>query len=148
MAGYSGTPLPKKLGIKDGARVALLNAPPGFARRLEPMPPGVSVSKTLAGATPFDVIVLFAANIKALNAGFTRAAAKLTPAGGLWVGWPKKSSGVRTDVTEPIVREVGLAAGLVDNKVCAIDETWSGLRFVVRVKDRPKSQPARKRRPG
>ena len=137
MAGYSGTPLVRKLGVKPGHRVALLGAPDGFVAALGPLPADVGVQDDLRGEPP-DVIVLFAPDRAALLRGFGGAARRLSPAGGLWVAWPKKASGVATDLTESAVRAVGLGAGLVDNKVCAIDDIWSGLRFVVRVQDRPK----------
>ncbi len=136
MAGYSGTPLPKKLGIKADCRLALVNAPDDFVQALGELPPGV-VPRTMGRGT-YDVIVLFAASAKELARALASARPRLDPDGGLWIAWPKKSSGIRTDVTETEVRGRGLDAGLVDNKVCAIDDTWSGLRFVVRVKDRPK----------
>ncbi len=135
MAGYSGTPLPQKLGIEPGARIALLNAPPGFGGTLGELPEGVAVRCRARG--PFDVIVHFTTSERDLRKRFERLARALEPAGGLWIAWPKRASGVPTDLTDNIVREVGLMAGLVDNKVCAIDETWSGLRFVIRLKDRP-----------
>ena len=136
MAGYSATPLPKKLGIKPDCRLALVNAPGGFAQTLGELPPGVT--PRAMGRGTYDVIVLFAASAEALARALPAARLRLDPAGGLWVAWPKKTSGIRTDITETEVRGRGLDAGLVDNKVCAIDDTWSGLRFVVRLKDRPK----------
>jgi hypothetical protein len=132
MTGYSGTPLPRKLGIKEGHRVLLAGAPDGFD--LGPLP-GVEVHHR-AGRTPYDVIVTFTPDRKALDQRFVPLSARLVSNGGLWVAWPKRSSGLATDLDENIVRDVGLAAGLVDNKVCAIDQTWSGLRFVVRLRDR------------
>ncbi len=138
MAGYSGTPLVKKLGIKPGHRVALLGAPADFPAALEGLPAEVSLQTDLSGE-PLDVIVLFAPDRAGLGRGFARAARRLPPAGGLWVAWPKKASGVPTDLTEPVVQAVGLGAGLVDNKVCAIDDVWAGLRFVIRRHDRPRS---------
>jgi hypothetical protein len=137
MAGYSGTPLPKKLGIKANQRVTLVNAPPSFPSMLEPLPQPVAVSTNLRGRGPFDVIVFFVRDQAALRARFARLTKRLSSAGGLWVAWPKQASGVPTDVTENLARAVGLAAGLVDNKVSAIDDTWSGLRFVYRLIDRP-----------
>jgi hypothetical protein len=134
MAGYSGTPLPKKLGIKEGARVLLRLAPAGFEKTLAPLPPGTKLAS--AGRGPFDVIVFFAANRATFLRELPGAIAKLKPNGGLWLAWPKKSSGMATDLEESFVRNSGLAAGLVDNKICAIDETWSGLRFVYRLRDR------------
>jgi hypothetical protein len=139
MAGYSGTPLPLKLGIKPGARVALLNAPADFDVTLGELPDAVRVRTSLAGKGargPLDVVLHFTTRRADLERRFEALAGALDPAGGLWIVWPKKASGVPTDLTENVIREIGLAAGLVDNKVCAVDETWSGLRFVVRVKDR------------
>jgi hypothetical protein len=136
-AGYSGTPLPKKLGIKAGNRVALLQAPAELHDELVPMPEEVSLFDSLDG-DPFDVILLFVRSHDELNASFSTAASALRSAGGLWVCWPKKASGVVTDLSENGIRAVGLGEGLVDNKVCAVDATWSGLRFVIRLVDRPK----------
>ncbi|SUA44865.1 Putative S-adenosyl-L-methionine-dependent methyltransferase ML2640 [Nocardia africana] len=133
MAGYSGAPLARKLGIRPGSRVLLANAPSGFA--LEPLPEQVCLQRR-AGRGQYDVIVGFCPDYRSLDRGFGMWRARLTLAGGLWVAWPKKSSGVVTDLSDTVVREFGLAAGLVDNKTCAIDETWSGLRFVVRLADR------------
>ena len=127
MAGYSGTPLPRKLGIKDGARVRLAGAPQGFASTL-------GVVERARGEA--DVIVLFSRSAGELSRRFPRLRKALHPSGGLWVAWPKQASGVATDLTENVVREYGLKQGLVDNKVCAIDDTWSGLRFVLRLSDR------------
>ena len=138
MAGYSGTPLPQKLGIKPGHRVAAIRAPRSAHPTIALLASVAPVQLKLAGKDPYDVILLFTDAEVDLAADFSRAAARLKPEGGLWVAWPKKSSGVQTDLTENVVRDIGLANGLVDNKVCAIDETWSGLRFVVRIKDRPK----------
>ena len=140
MAGYSGTPLPRKLGIKAGHLIALINAPDGFQATLSPLPDGVSVCDSLPDAEQADVIVLFTKSLAELRANFKLFAGRLKPDGGLWIGWPKKSSGVATDVSENPVRDIGLAAGLVDNKVCALDDTWSGLRFVYRLADRPKKK--------
>jgi hypothetical protein len=137
MAGYSGTPLVRKLGIKPGHRLALLRAPAdGFADTLGELPADVTLQTDLRGE-PLDVIVLFAPDQAGLRQGFAAAGRRLAATGGLWVAWPKKASGVPTDLTEDVVRRVGLEAGLVDNKVCAIDEVWAGLRFVIRVHDRP-----------
>ncbi len=142
-AGYSGTPLPKKLGIKASHRVALLYEPPAFQTTLGPLPDDVTLLDAV-GEDSLDVILLFVQTQRDLAEQFARAARALQPAGGLWVCWPKKASGVVTDLTENVVRAFGLAKGLVDNKVCAVDETWSGLRFVVRLKDRPRTGRARK----
>jgi len=136
-AGYSGTPLPRKLGIKPGARVALIGAPEGFEAALARLPEGVVVRRRL-GREPFDVIVAFFAERSTLERRLAGLSAALDPAGGLWIAWPKRASRVPTDVTEGAVRDLGLAAGLVDNKVCAIDQVWSGLRFVYRLRDRPR----------
>ena len=134
-AGYSGTPLPRKLGMREGSRVLLVGAPDGFAATLGELPPGVELVQP--GASAVDVAVLFALDAATVDDRFAGLAASLQPAGGLWIAWPKRSSGVASDLDENRVREIGLAAGLVDNKVCAIDATWSGLRFVWRLRDRP-----------
>jgi hypothetical protein len=131
-AGYSGTALPAKLGIKPGHRVLVVAAPAGF--EIGPVD-GVDLHHR-AGRTPYDVILVFCADLRSLERRFAPLAARLVGNGGLWVAWPKRSSGVPTDLDENAVREVGLNAGLVDNKVCAIDATWSGLRFVIRLRDR------------
>lgn len=136
MAGYSGTPLVKKLGIKPGHRVALLNAPDGFDAVLGELPADVTMVRQLRAAC--DVLVFFSKSRTLLQKQFLRLMQFLEPSGGLWIAWPKKASGVATDMTENGIRELALANGLVDNKVCAIDEVWSGLRLVVRLKDRPK----------
>ncbi len=135
MAGYSGTPLAAKLGIKPEARVALVNAPDGFDQVLAPLPPGVTVLRQLRG--PLDVIVAFVTRRAELERRLPALRAALAPAGGLWVAWPKRASKVPTDITEDVIRDVALPTGLVDNKVCAIDETWSGLRLVIRLELRP-----------
>jgi hypothetical protein len=133
MPGYSGTPLPKKLGIKPGFRVCLADAPPEVRSELSAELAGC---ETAGGKTPLDFAMLFTKSKTVLCKEFKRISKLLAPAGMLWVSWPKKSSGVATDVDENTVREVGLAAGLVDVKVCAVTEVWSGLKFVRRVKDR------------
>jgi hypothetical protein len=130
MAGYSGTPLAKKLGIKEGHRVVLLGAPSGFADTLEPLPPVIVVT-SLRGA-PADVVVLFVTKRAQLEGKLDAVRAAMTPSAGFWVAWPKKAAKVATDMTEQVVRDVALPTGLVDNKVCAIDDTWSGLRLVIR----------------
>ena len=140
MAGYSGTPLPKKLGIREGHRVAFIGAPTTFDATLGAPPEGVTVARGVRGVHTFDVIVLFAKAMADLEKRLARSAEALAYDGGLWIAWPKKASGVKTDVTEDRVRARGLAIGLVDNKVCAIDETWSGLRLVYRVENRPKTR--------
>ena len=136
MAGYSGTPLPKKLGMKPEATVILIGAPPDFAGTLGDLPDGLRVKNRLAGSA--DVVVAFFESRRRLEARLERLAAAIYPDGGLWIAWPKRASGVETDITEDVVRELALAGGLVDNKVCAIDATWSGLRLVYRLRDRPK----------
>jgi hypothetical protein len=133
-AGYSGTPLARKLGIKEGSRVTLVNAPDDFVELLAPIPDGVRITRRLGRDA--DVIVAFHTSRAVYEQRFDRLRAAIHDAGGLWIAWPKKASRVVTDLTEDIVREIALAKGLVDNKVCAIDATWSGLRLVVRVKDR------------
>jgi hypothetical protein len=135
-AGYSGTPLAKKLGIREGSRVAAVNAPADFPALLEPMPDGVVLRDRLRG--PLDVIVFFTRSGAELSRRLPALSLALDPAGGLWIAWPKRSSGVETDMTEDVVRDVALPTGLVDNKVCAIDETWSGLRLVIRLENRPR----------
>jgi hypothetical protein len=137
MAGYSGTPLVKKLGIKKGFRVALLGAPDGFRGELEELPDGVSFVTSIQGQ--LDLVLFFAKTRSELTRNFSRLATKFAPAGMLWIAWPKRASGVATDLSDGVVREIGLDAGLVDVKVCAINEIWSGLKFVIRVKDRPKA---------
>jgi hypothetical protein len=136
-AGYSGTPLPQKLGIKEGHQVALLSAPKGFEKTLGALPFGVSVREALKGK-PLDVVVLFVTERKKFEKQLGAVRKQMAPACGFWIAWPKKASGVATDMTENVVREVALPTGLVDNKVCAIDETWSGLRLVIRVELRRK----------
>lgn len=133
MAGYSGTPLARKLGIKAEARVLLAGAPIGF--ELGELPAGVEVHAR-AGKGPYDVIVGFCPDQATLARRFAGWRERLVIDGGLWVAWPKKASGVVTDLGDNAVRAYGLAQGLVDNKTCAIDEVWSGLRFVVRLADR------------
>ena len=127
----------RKLGIKPDARLGLIGAPDGFDATLGELPPGVRIRPRLGGQ-PFDVIVAFIARRSELERRLSALAAALDPAGGLWIAWPKRASGVPTDVTEDVVRDLGLAAGLVDNKVCAVDEVWSGLRLVYRLRDRPR----------
>ena len=134
MAGYSGTPLPKKLGIKEGSRIALVNAPKDFESELGELPDNVEFLKRPTKS--LDIILFFVLTERALAQDFAKLAAKITANGMIWIAWPKKSSGVVTDLSEQRVREIGLNAGLVDVKVCAIDETWSGLKFVYRLKDR------------
>jgi hypothetical protein len=129
-AGYSGTPLPQKLGIKELHKIAIIGSPRGFD--LGTLPAGVTVQRSLAGKAPIDVLVVFVTKRSQLVAQIAACRPRMQPAAGLWIAWPKRASGVATDVTEDTVREVALPTGLVDNKVCAIDEIWSGLRLVIR----------------
>jgi len=133
-AGYSGTPLAKKLGIKPESRVALLSAPEGFEAELEGLPDGVDLRRRLAAGT--DLVVLFTTRRRDLERRFETAARAVHPAGSVWVAWPKRSSGIETDLNENVLRDVCLPHGLVDNKVCAVDDDWSGLRFVWRLENR------------
>lgn len=134
MPGYSGTPLPKKLGIKQGFRVRLIDAPPDVLAELKSTIAGCEGVED--GKVPVEFAMVFSKSGSSLAKEFSRLAKQLTSAGMLWVSWPKKSSGVPTDLDENRVREIGLAAGLVDVKVCAVTEVWSGLKFVRRLKDR------------
>jgi hypothetical protein len=127
MAGYSGTPLSKKLGIVDGSTVALVGAPSGL---LDDLPAGVTVKRQARGKA--DVVVAFFTERRDFERRIDALGRMIFPAGGLWVAWPKKASDVTTTMNENVVRAVALPLGLVDNKVCAIDETWSGLRVVWR----------------
>jgi len=135
MAGYSGTPLARKLGIKQGAAVALLGAPDAFETLLAPLPPAVTVQRDPAvpmNPGTYDVVVGFTTRRDTLAHWIRDVRPALKPAAGLWIAWPKRAARIATEVTEDTVRELALPTGLVDNKVCAIDETWSGLRLVVR----------------
>lgn len=129
MAGYSGKPLVEKLGFEPGDRVVLLGAPAAYPGALGTLPAGVVISRRTG---PADLALLFSRDARDLAKRFAPLAEKLRPGGMLWVAWPKKASGVPTDLSEDVVRRIGLAAGLVDVKVCAIDETWSGLKFLRR----------------
>ncbi len=130
--GYSGTPLPKKLGIKPGVSIALLDAPEGFEHQLKPLPDDVQLSRGLPGGTSAYVILLFARSLADLAEKFPAAASALGKGGRLWIVWPKRTSGIQSDLSERNVREFGLAAGFVDYKISAIDQTWSGLCFARR----------------
>jgi len=134
MAGYSKTPLVKKLGIKEGFKIAILNAPENYAQTLGELPENVIVSDTLGRS--LDFIHFFSTQRDMLAAEFPRLKRMLAPAGILWISWPKRSAKVETDLTEDIIRAIGLDNGLVDVKVAAVDEIWSGLKFVYRLKDR------------
>ncbi len=131
-AGYSGTPLPAKLGIGDGDEVALIGAPGWLEDLLAEVPSVARVHTDLDGDALFDVIVVFASWRAELEAELGRLRDRMAPACGLWIAWPKKAAKVPTDMSDNVVREVALPTGLVDNKVCAIDETWSALRLVIR----------------
>jgi hypothetical protein len=133
-AGYSGTPLIRKLGIRAGDTISLIHAPADYEELVGPLPEGAKVRARLSAGTRF--LHLFCRDRSTLERELTRAKRALAMDGMLWISWPKKTSGVATDVTETIVRETGLAAGLVDVKICAVDETWSGLKFVYRLSDR------------
>ena len=139
MAGYSGTPLAQKLGITTGKTVGILNMPNYYNFDLGELPPGVEVHRT---ELPADVFLIFADRSDEAERGFQRAITYVPPDGAIWVFWPKKSSGVDTDLTEQTLRDLFLPTGMVDNKVIAVDDTWSGLRFVVRKENR-ESWPAR-----
>ena len=136
IVGYSGTPLPRKLGIAPGHRVLLDSAPPWFeSDLLVPMPDDVVLHRR-AGRAPYDVIVAFRPDSATYVRHLARDIARTATAGSLWIARPKKSSGVETDLTEHVVRSEALKAGVVDVKVCAIDETWSGMKLVRRLRDR------------
>lgn len=134
MAGYSGTPLPKKLGLKEGSRIALINAPKDLERALGKLPDKAEILTRVI--KPLDIVLLFVLNERALLRDFDKLAKKLASNGMIWVAWPKKSSGVATDLSFERVQRIGLESGLVDVKICAIDDVWSGLKFVIRLKDR------------
>jgi hypothetical protein len=146
MAGYSNTPLGQKLGIKPGSRVILSGAPTGFAAALGRLPEGTVLHHASSSRGSFDVAVVFTKSLADLVKRFGGLQKRMAPAAGLWIAWPKRASGVETDLTEDVVRRVALERSLVDNKVCAIDDTWSGLRLVIRVADRAKTAPARSTR--
>lgn len=133
-SGYSGTPLPQKLGIKEGHKVALVGAPKGFD--LGALPTGATLQTGLRGKTPLDVIVVFVKQRDDLVNQLAACRPRMQQSAGLWIAWPKKASKVPTDIVEQTIRDVALPTGLVDNKVCAVDETWSGLRLVIRVENR------------
>ena len=141
MAGYSGTPLQQKLGIGEGTRMAAANAPAGFRDSLGELPLAVEWANRIR--PPLDIVVAFNTSRSALVASWTMLTNAVAPDGAVWVAWPKKASGMATDITENALREDLLPSGWVDNKVCAIDETWSGLRFVLRRELRPKRSAAK-----
>jgi hypothetical protein len=149
MAGYSSTPLSQKLGIRAGSRVCLVNAPGDLPETLGPLPEGAAVvsveAEAEAEAEAVDVIVCFVAEPAEVPSRFLELKPRLAWTGGLWFAWPKKRPGHPGIIGENTIRDSGLAAGLVDNKVCAIDDHWSGLRFVWRLEDRPRTAAARSR---
>ena len=134
MAGYSGTPLLRKLGIRDGTQIVALHPPEGYASLLGPLPPGAQIVAEPRQRVAF--VHLFTRSAAELRSALTRLRAKLVSDGMIWVSWPKRSSKVPTDITEDVIREVALPLGFVDIKVCAVDDTWSGLKLVVRVENR------------
>ncbi len=134
-AGYSGTPLPRKLGISPGDEVALVGAPDSFYDTLGALQ-DVTFRSDLAEDALYDVIIAFVTERAELESQLPRLRSQMAPACGLWIAWPKRSSRVPTDLTDEVIREVALPTGLVDNKVCAIDQTWSGLRLVIRLRNR------------
>ena len=131
-ADYSGTPLPAKLGIGEGDEVALIGAPEWLEDTLRALPDVASVHTDLQDDARYDVIVAFVTQRSELEAELPRLRARMAPACGLWIAFPKRASGRQTDMTDHVLRDVALPTGLVDNKVCAIDETWTGIRLVIR----------------
>ena len=134
MAGYSGTPLLKKLGIKENFRLFIVNAPGNFQLQLGELPRNCQIITRLT--KPLDFVIVFVDRSEALARRFSALAKNLSKDGMIWIAWPKKSSKVPTDLSFEIVQRIGLQAGLVDVKICAVDEVWSGLKFVYRLKDR------------
>jgi hypothetical protein len=134
MAGYSKTPLAQKLGIKAGTKVAAMGAPAGYRKMLAPLPEKVSFTDKVSAGSAF--VHLFVSERRTLDKELKRLRTLLDDAGILWISWPKKSSGVTTDITEDVIRDVCLPLGLVDVKVCAVDETWSGLKLMIRRENR------------
>lgn len=135
-AGYSGTPLVKKLGFKPGMRVRFIDEPAHYLKLVGPLPENITIVKSARG--PLDFIHLFVTKQTVIERKLPIAKKLLKPDGTLWISWPKKTSSLETDLVESIIRETGLAASLVDVKICAVDNDWSGLKFVYRLKDRPK----------
>jgi hypothetical protein len=138
MAGYSGTPLAKKLGIKDGSRIFLLNAPGNYLQLVSPLPEGVQVAPQITSHT--DVIHIFSTKKEELSQALHTCLEKMRSNGVIWASWPKKSSKVPTDISEDTIREVALPLGLVDIKVCAVDDVWSGLKLVIRKEKRKRGE--------
>ena len=128
------TPISRKLGIKEGRRVLLMDPPVGFARKLDPLPEGASVATR--AVSPMDVVLLFASSRAVLGELFPKARHALAPRGCIWVAWPRKSSGFFTDLSQDLVRSVGLAAGMTDDKILSLDDIWAALRFVEKDRDR------------
>lgn len=139
MAGYSGTPLVKKLGIKSGARIFLANAPTHYLELVSPLPDRVKLLSRLSGDT--DMVHIFATRKAELAKALRATLAKIKPDGMIWVSWPRKAAKVPTDITEDTIRELALPLGLVDIKVCAVDDVWSGLKLVIRKELRRASGP-------
>ena len=137
-AGYSGTPLARKLGLQPEMVIATIDAPAALAALLAPLPDGITFTTSLS--EPVDIVVLFASRRNVLDRFMAVAAKAIFPAGAIWVAWPKRASKVPTDVTEDTIREIALPMGLVDVKVCAIDDVWSGLRVVWRLDRRSGGQ--------
>jgi hypothetical protein len=135
-AQYSDTPLARKLGIGDGDEIGLIGAPERFEDTLGELPDVASVHTDLAEDARYDVIVAFVTERAELEDDLPRLRARMAPTCGLWIAWPKRASGLPTDITDQVIRDVALPTGLVDNKVCAIDDTWSGLRLVIRRENR------------
>ncbi len=134
MAGYSGTPLIKKLGFKPGMTIHVVNPPPEYPKTLGRLPKSVAQARTARG--PLDAVHVFTTSRRDLERRMPTLLAALQPAGMLWVSWPKKAAKVATDLTEDVIRAVAIAHGVVDVKVCAVDDTWSGLKLVRRLRDR------------
>jgi hypothetical protein len=134
MAGYSGTPLLKKLGLKPDCNAFFFKPPESYFDLIAPLPENVAVKKSLTGK--LDFIHLFAMNSTEFRQQLQKSKTHLSVNGMIWVSWPKKTSGVKSDLDENIIRDFGLSIGLVDIKVCAVDEIWSGLKFVIPLKDR------------
>jgi len=135
-AGYSGTPLPKKLGIVEGSTVVAIDAPSHYAKLLAPLPMGARIV-TREPKTP-ELVHVFSTSIAMLRTHLARLRNAIAPDGVVWVSWPKKTAGVATDITEDRIRDVALPMGFVDVKVCAVDDRWSGLKLVIRKGLRPK----------
>ena len=135
MIGYSKRSLSGKLGIKEGFRIAILNPPENYTKMLGALPDGVAVVERRGSG--LDLIHCFVMSRREAAGAISALKDNISSRGALWVSWPKASSGVKTDLNENVIRQIGLRSGLVDVKVCAVDETWSGLKFVYRLKDRP-----------